>query len=54
MLASAELLEREITRLQERVASLERQASIDSWTTNPDRTGGQYTPEEILAASGRY
>ena len=37
----------EIFTLQKRVADLEAQATERSWQTNPDRSGGQFTDEEI-------
>jgi len=37
----------EIWRLQNRVDSLEKQNTDMGWRLNPDRMGGQFTPEEI-------
>lgn len=37
----------EILTLQKRVADLEEQARERSWQTNPDRSGGQFTDDEI-------
>lgn len=47
MVTSADVLERELTKLQERIAKLEDDARLASWTSSPDRMGGQFTPDEI-------
>jgi len=40
----------QIMYLRKRVAQLEEKSSEMSWRLNPDRMGGQYTPDEY---SGR-
>jgi hypothetical protein len=40
------LLEK-IRRLERKVRELENQRMVDSWTTNPDRSGGAWTQEEL-------
>ena len=40
-------LVKEIWRLQNRVAKLEKQNTDMSWRLNPDRMGGQFTEWEI-------
>lgn len=43
------LLEK-IARLERKVRELENKRIVDSWTTNPDRSGGAYTSQEIADA----
>jgi hypothetical protein len=38
--------DREIARLQQEVKDLKARLNELSWQTNPDRSGGAYTPEE--------
>lgn len=48
--ATIEFLKINIDELKRILADVEtccKQASDDSWITNPDRMGGQYTQEEI-------
>lgn len=45
-----ERLQAKIRRLERRVRELENQRLVDSWTTNPDRSGGAYTAQEIADA----
>lgn len=42
-----ERLQEKIRRLERRIRELEAQRAEDSWTTNPDRSGGAYTAQEI-------
>jgi chromosome segregation ATPase len=42
-----EVLKEDLSEANGRVRQLERQASDDSWITNPDRSGGQFTRDEI-------
>lgn len=44
----------EIFTLQKQVDDLQRQASNRSWESNPDRSGGQFTNEEINRARGDW
>jgi len=50
----AQLFERELARQEYHIASLQahiqqlkEEARLASWTTSPDRMGGQFTPDEI-------
>jgi len=47
-----ERLRAEVVRLQRRVSELEKRASEDSWTRNPDRMGGSFSQDEIDRARG--
>lgn len=47
MIASADVLERELVRLQAKIDQLENDARVASWSTSPDRMGGQFTQDEI-------
>jgi FtsZ-binding cell division protein ZapB len=40
-------LKEDLKEANGRVRQLEKQASDDSWVTNPDRSGGSFTQEEI-------
>lgn len=40
-------LRAELARLKRKVVRLEKELSEHSWTTNPDRSGGAWTQEEI-------
>lgn len=39
--------EKEIRSLKNKIAELEKKASLQSWKDNPDRMGGSFTQEEI-------
>ena len=41
----------ELKRILQDVEQCAKQASDDSWITNPDRSGGQFTEEEINRGS---
>ena len=45
-----ERLELKIAILERRVRELENQRMVGFWTTNPDRSGGAYTAQEISDA----
>jgi hypothetical protein len=42
----------ELARLKRKVARLEKELSEHSWTTNPDRSGGAWTQEELDRSKG--
>lgn len=44
----------EIERLQKKVKEQEKRISDYSWTVNPDRSGGQFTQEEIDRSRGGW
>ena len=46
-----ERLQEKIRRLERRIRELEAQRAEDSWTTNPDRSGGAYTAQEVSDAN---
>lgn len=43
-------LKAELARLKRKVVRLEKELSDHSWTTNPDRSGGAWTDQEISDA----
>jgi len=52
--ATVSFLKVNIAELQRILADVEaccEQANLDSWTRNPDRSGGQFTEEEINRGS---
>ena len=52
--ATQEFLEVNIGELQRILQDVEaccEQANLDSWTRNPDRSGGQFTEEEMRSGS---
>jgi len=46
-LTDAELLWDYVQKLQQALAYAKDKEYVDSWITNPDRMGGQFTQEEI-------
>ena len=54
IIATVEFLEINIAELQRILQDVEaccEQANLDSWTRNPDRSGGQFTEEEMRSGS---
>lgn len=54
IIATVEFLEINIGELQRILQDVEaccEQANLDSWTRNPDRSGGQFTEEEMRSGS---
>lgn len=54
IVATVEFLEVNIDELKRILQDVEaccEQANLDSWTRNPDRSGGQFTEEEMRSGS---